>query len=576
MAASLVTGTNTSHSHSPSSATIIAVSSSSGVQPPTSTVLGNHDSVALSETECGDARIGAYSGDSPQTPQLKEPLTPQLPFLPKPNTDPNLVTWDGPDDLANPQNWSYGFKLWLTAVSNLMTFCVTFASSAPSSSTATIADEFHVGKEAGNLVLTVYLIGFAVGPSVWGPGSELVGRRPISISTLALYILFNIGQVRANNMTTLLVTRFLCGFFAAAPLTNGIGVIADIWDPMNRGIAMMVFTVAALLGPTTGPVVGSFTSSALGWRWVFLVIVIVAGLCILLSFFVPETYAPVLLARKARRLRAADPVKNKDIYAESERVSWTFKAVLERTIFRPFKMLLVEPILLLTTIYVALAYGVMYTMFEAVPLIFTRTHHFSVSSDGLIFIGLGIGGILATFLNLWFLRPYPRLLEEWHGFPLAEERLYSSMVGGPALVIGILLLGWGGNYESVPWWVPGLSTIFVGLAITLIFASFATYLVDTYLMYAASALAGHTIIRSLSGAVFPLFSTQMFAKLGINWAGMLLGGIALILAPIPFLFYKYGQRIRTKSCFAPCVDLEVAKFLEEEKLAAAQTARRTV
>ena len=161
------------------------------------------------------------------------------------------------------------------------------------------------------------------------------------------------------------------------------------------------------------------------------------------------------------------------------------------------------------------------------------------------------------------------------------------MLGGPVLVVGIFWLGWSGNYESVPWWIPGLSTILIGLAITLIFISFIvrltptlflltlnisdygmmviqSYLVDTYLMYAASALAGHTIIRSATGAAFPLFTTQMFLNLGINWAATLLGGIALLLAPMPFLFYKYGPRIRTKSSFAPCIDLKVAKFLEDE------------
>jgi len=86
-------------------------------------------------------------------------------------------------------------------------------------------------------------------------------------------------------------------------------------------------------------------------------------------------------------------------------------------------------------------------------------------------------------------------------------------------------------------------------------------------MYAASALAGHTIIRSATGAAFPLFTTQMFAKLGIDWASTLLGGIAFILAPMPFLFYKYGSRIRTRSSFAPCIDLSVAKYLEDERLA---------
>lgn len=98
-----------------------------------------------------------------------------------------------------------------------------------------------------------------------------------------------------------------------------------------------------------------------------------------------------------------------------------------------------------------------------------------------------------------------------------------------------------------------------------------TYLAETYLTYAASALAGHTIIRSLAGAVFPLFSTQLFENLGINWAGTLLGGFALVLAPMPFLFYRYGKRIRAKSRFAPCVDLKVAKFLEEKNLPASES-----
>jgi MFS transporter, DHA1 family, multidrug resistance protein len=228
-------------------------------------------------------------------------------------------------------------------------------------------------------------------------------------------------------------------------------------------------------------------------------------------------------------------------------------------------------------------------VFQAIPVIFIHTRHFSISNDGLIFIGIGIGSILAAVVNLWFLRRYPRLLKQWYGFPPAEERLYSAMVGGPVLAIGIFWLGWSGNYESVPWWVPGLSTILIGLAITLIFISFIvrlapplllllkgsdygmmviqSYLVDTYLMYAASALAGHTIIRSATGAAFPLFTTQMFLNLGINWAATLLGGIALLLAPMPFLFYKYGPRIRTKSSFAPCIDLKVAKFLGDEAIA---------
>ena len=133
----------------------------------------------------------------------------------------------------------------------------TFASSAPSSSVSMIARDFHVAREVGNLVTTLFLVGFMLGPTFWGPGSELFGRRPILVGSLAMYTIFHIGQACAKNMTTLLVTRFICGFFAVAPLTNSSGVIADMWDPVNRGIATSVFASAVFLGPVLGPIVGS-------------------------------------------------------------------------------------------------------------------------------------------------------------------------------------------------------------------------------------------------------------------------------------------------------------------------------
>jgi len=131
MGTSLVT--NMSRSHSLSSVTTITASSPSAVHSPIPTVLGNHELAVRFKTECGDARIEAYGGDNPQDPQLKELAAPQLPFLPKPNTDPNLVTWNGPDDPANPQNWSFWYKLWLTTVCTLMTLAV-YVYSSPSAS----------------------------------------------------------------------------------------------------------------------------------------------------------------------------------------------------------------------------------------------------------------------------------------------------------------------------------------------------------------------------------------------------------------------------------------------------------
>lgn len=84
-------------------------------------------------------------------------------------------------------------------------------------------------------------------------------------------------------------------------------------------------------------------------------------------------------------------------------------------------------------------------------------------------------------------------------------------------------------------------------------------------MYSASAFSANTTVRSAVAAAFPLFTVQMFTKMGINWASTLIGLVALLLMPSPFLFYKYGARIRSRSKFAPCIDLKIAKELEEEK-----------
>jgi len=404
----------------------------------------------------------------------------------------------------------------------------------------------------------------------WGPGSELFGRKPLFLVTLACYTILHLGQALAPNMNVLLGTRFLSGFFAVSPLTNCGGLIFDIWDPIRRGTATSMFIAGVFIGPVLGPIIGGFlTMSFLGWRWVFWIMMIFAGFCTFIAvIFVPETYAPVILQKKARRLRKVDPVGNADLYAEHERADWSFKGVIHRTIYRPFKMMMVEPILILVTLYLSVVYGVLYALFEAIPVIFVGTRGFNIGENGLIFIGVGIGTTLGAAAFKPLTAHYPMLMQKWRGFPPPEQRLFGAMLGGPSLVLGCFWLGWTGNYPSVPWYVPALGTIPIGMSVSMIFISFITFLVDVYLGYTASALAASTMVRSGVAAAFPLFTTQMFHNLGINWACTLIGLLGLLLAPIPLLFYKYGAWIRSKSEFSPSPDLVIAKELEAEAVAA--------
>ncbi|KAF9481756.1 MFS polyamine transporter [Pholiota conissans] len=518
-------------------------------------------------TSRGEEEIERYGGDEPQDPEPKPAIfrVATVPALPK--VDPNMVTWDGPGDPENPQNWKNRYKWFVTVICIIMTVNVTFASSAPSSATFSIIAAFDIKREISYLLTTTFLLGYVFGPLIWGPGSEVVGRKPIFVIAMSGYTLFILGQALAQNVETMMVTRFFSGLFAVAPLTNAGGVIVDIWPAVGRGPATSLFTASVFLGPVLGPIIsGYIVDSHASWRWVFWVMFIFAGTCTLIMIsFLPETYAPVLLQKKTKRLRKADPEGTKHLYAEHEKQDWSFKGLVHRTLFRPFKMLAMEPILVLITIYLAIVYGLLYALFEAFPVIFVVRRHFTIAQDGLIFIGVGIGTTIGSAINLWTSAHYPELIKKWRGFPPPEERLYGAMLGSPLLVVGIFWLGWTGEYASIPWYVPAISTILVGTGISLIFMSFLSYLVDTYLMYAASALSANTVIRSAVAASFPLFTVQMFTNLGVNWACTLIGLLALLFVPAPFLFFKYGALIRTRSTFSPCIDLQIAKLLKEEE-----------
>ncbi|VDC00642.1 unnamed protein product [Peniophora sp. CBMAI 1063] len=536
------------------------------------------------EIRSDEQRMEDYGGDDPEEPPEKTPVNspvvkpagPPMPWM-KPH-DPNRVEWDGPDDPANPQNWGKPYRWAITLLCGLMTVNVTFASSAPAEYTLEIVEDLGASTELGYLITSIFLCGYVVGPIFWGPLSELLGRRQVFVWTLSVYTLFHIGQALAQNIETLIITRFFCGVFACAPLSNAGGLIADVWDPITRGLAMSLFSTTVSLGPVLGPIIAGFMVQAhVSWRWIFWVMMMFAGTCTVLTIiFLPETYAPVLHKWKAQRLRKEDSEKNKDLYAESERGDWSAKGLFDRTIKRPFVMLLVEPILLLITLYMSIVYGVLYALFEALPIIYMETRGLTVSQGGLTFIAVGIGTTIGAMLNIYLSRMYPRLMRESRGFPLAEYRLYSAMVGAPAFAIGAFWLAWSGHYASVPWYVPALSTIFIGMSFSMIFISFLSYVVDTYLMYAASALSANTIIRSAVAAGFPLFTVQMIHGMGINWALSLVAFIALACTPMPFLFFKYGPRIRQGSKFAPCIDLKIKAAIEAEKAAEKATGAEKV
>ncbi|ETS79473.1 hypothetical protein PFICI_09326 [Pestalotiopsis fici W106-1] len=493
---------------------------------------------------------------------------------PLPNQEEYVVEFDGPDDPYHAQNWPTSRKLLTAAMLGYTTMTSAFTSSIFSAATSHVAAEFDVSSEVGILGVSLYVLGFATGPTFWAPLSELKGRRlPIVISMFGFSV-FTIACAVAKDLQTLLICRFFAGFFGACPLAVVAAVFSDMFNNATRGAAITIFSMAVFTGPLLAPFVGGFiVTSYLGWRWTMYITSIMGWVAFILDFlFLKETYPPVILIEKAAELRRR--TKNWGIHAKQEEIEVDFKELLQKNFTRPMRLLFFEPIVTLLSIYMAFIYGLLYLFLTAYPFVFQGVHHFNAGQSGLAFFGMIIGQLIAGTVVLLDQPRYQRKLAANNGVPVPEWRLPVVIAGGVAFTGGIFWFGWSGYRADIHWIVPAASGLLTGFGLMAIFLQALNYLVDAYLMFAASAIAGNTFLRSLCGAGFPLFSTYMFNGLGINYASTVLGCVAGVLVPIPVIFYLYGGKIRSKSAFAP-TNVNTPPAAEEEDTAGLESSENS-
>ena len=273
----------------------------------------------------------------------------------------------------------------------------------------------------------------------------------------------------------------------------------------------------------------------------------------LIVAFVPETYHPVLLREKAIRLRKE--TGNEKWQAPIEKMQRSIAQTIIRSCYRPFLLLIFEPMCLNLCIFSAILLGVLYLFFGAFALIFEKNHDFELWQVGLSFTGLLVGLMAGIATDPFWHKNYQKLVrqrEEQGGEPGGSEPEYRlpPAIGGAILVpIGMFWFGWT-TYSSIHWIVPIIGSAVFGMGVLLVFSGVFTFLVDAYPLYAASALAANSFARSTFAAAFPLFGIQMYNKLGFQWATSLLAFLTLAMMPFPYLFFRYGKRIRESSKYA--------------------------
>jgi hypothetical protein len=272
-------------------------------------------------------------------------------------------------------------------------------------------------------------------------------------------------------------------------------------------------------------------------------------LWLICAFIVPETYAPVLLRQRA----AALTKKTRQVYeskTDHEKGTASVGSAFKIALTRPWVLLFREPIVLLLSIYMAIIYGTLYMLFGAFPIVFQQGRGWSQGIGGLAFVGVAVGMIAAVIYSILDNKRYNRVIEASDsGIAPPEARLPPAIVGSVVMPVGLFWFAWT-NSPSIHWIVSIMAGAPFGFGMVLVFLYIMNYLIDAYLIYAASVLAANSVLRSLFGAAFPLFTSYMYANLGIHWASSIPAFLALACVPFPFLFYKHGATIRQRCKFA--------------------------
>ncbi|KAG8202445.1 FLU1, partial [Candida africana] len=484
------------------------------------------------------------------------------PELLEKTSDPYLVIFDGSDDKEDASRLSRIHKWTIVGIISIGSVCVTCISSSVALATPQIMEHLDVSHEVAILNISFFILGLGTGGCFLSPISEFHGRRIVYIGGLTTMIAFEFLTAFTSNIGAMVFGRFMSGFCGLSYMSVASGSFADLFKARKKegkdankelSLALILYSVAPFLGPSLGSLISGFINTHLYYRWTFYVFIIWSGVLLLaVVLFVPETYEPVNLQRKAKRLRKTTG-DNRYYAAADKQTTSLYESVLTSS-KRPILLLLKDNMTALLNLYTGFTLAVVYLFFVAFPYIFSTVYHFTISEQGMSFLGLVVGMVSTCLISPYFIdKGYVALLRKNNGVAKPEFRFIPLMVGAFVVPIGLFIIAWT-SYSHIHWIAPIIGSAVYGSGTILVFNSIFAYTVEAYRLYAASAMATNSLTRSVLSCIFPLFGLQMYKGLGIQWATTLLALFACLMIPIPFLFFKYGEYLRSRSPYAWSVD----------------------
>lgn len=434
-----------------------------------------------------------------------------------------------------------------------MVLSFTYLSTAFALSATSLQRHFNTSAEVITLGLSLYVLGFALGPLLMGPLAQTNGKRPVYVVSWILFTACCFVVSESNNLGAILAFRLLSSIAGASALNNVPASYSDMTTPQKYAPFFTCYGFSAFAGPALGGLVGAFVNERAGWRWnlrhqaIFVAVVTVLGI-----LFVPETDHPKLKRLHDARYavqEASDAVGEKARATLTSRLSSSSRSLgnaVVRSIKLPFHWLLTDRVVLVISIYTSLLYAIIYDFFVIIPFAFATIRGFKPESIGLIYLTLFIGFALAASNYLFIQEAINRRIRTKSGKTMLppETSLIHAIYGCSLAPVGLFLFAWTIPFANVHWIVPAIGIVLLCAGSMSAFTSLIPYLVAYGGPSAPSVLAAAGFCRSALAAALPLFTRQMCRGITVQGATSLLGGLALLLTPLPLLLYVHGGKLR--------------------------------
>ena len=463
-----------------------------------------------------------------------------------------LVTWYATDDPENPQNWSFWAKFNVIFQMYQYVIVVYMGSAIYSASSGQFMEIFGVSQSVSSLGLGMYVLGYGFGPLFLSPLSEIpaIGRNPPYMISFLLFVIISVPTALVNDVPGFMVLRFLQGIFGSPCIATTGASLGDISNLFQLPYLMMGWAMAGFIGPALGPIIAGFSVVVEGWHWSMWELLWASGPSfIIFLLFLPETSTPTILYRRAHRLRRLTGNPNLKSESEIAQSQLSPRQIAYDALVIPWKINILDPAILFTSVYTGLVYAIFYSFFEVFPLVYMEVYGMNLGEMGLAFLSVTIGVALAGICFFCFLYFYVNPRMRVKGYEGPEQRLIPAVLASFVIPIGLFIFGWTSR-TSIHWIVPSIGALLISSGMILIMNNILLYVALAYPKYAASLFAGNDVVRASIAFAGIMWSGPLFKNLGVDRGCTLLAGLTVGCIVGIVVLYVYGANLRARSKFA--------------------------